>query len=253
MSDHVPGLGTPPPALSGRERLTIALVHPGRGQVITAFLLLLLGFAAVTQVKARDRDDTYAGARQSDLVSLINSLALSTSRTEGEIARLTETRDSLRNDANARETAIELAQQQTITMGLIVGTIPAIGPGIRITIHDDEARVPMEALLNGLSELRDAGAEAIEINGVRVVASTVLAEGTASGLEIGGVPLTAPYIVEVIGDTATLRSAVTFEGGLAFEVRSAGASLEISGSSAIEIASVVTVAAPQYAEPVAGE
>jgi uncharacterized protein YlxW (UPF0749 family) len=253
MSDQVPDAATSTPAVSGQERLKVALLHPGRGQVITALLLLLLGFAAVTQVKARDRDETYAGARQSDLVSLLNSLALSTSRTEGEIARLTETRNSLRNDANARETAIELAQQQTITMGLIVGTIPAIGPGIRITIQDDESRVPMEVLLNGLSELRDAGAEAIEINGVRVVASTVLAEGTSSGLEVGGVDLTAPYTIEVIGDTATLRSAVTFEGGLAFEVRNAGATLEISGASAIEIASVVTVAAPRYAEPVEGE
>lgn len=253
MSDQVPAPTSSTPDNAGRERLRVALLRPGRGQVITAVLLLLLGFAAVTQVKARDRDDTYAGARQSDLVSLINSLALSTSRTEGEIARLTETRDSLRNDANARETAIELAQQQTITMGLIVGTLPAIGPGIRITIQDEETQVPMEALLNGLSELRDAGAEAIEINGVRVVASTVLAEGSSTGLEVGGVALTAPYIIEVIGDTATLRSAVTFEGGLAFEVRSAGASLDISGASAIEIASVVTVATPRYAEPVEGE
>ena len=57
--------------------------------------LLLPGFAAVTQVRSNEQDDTYAGLRQSDLVQLLNGLAGSQERAENEIDRLTETRDDL--------------------------------------------------------------------------------------------------------------------------------------------------------------
>ena len=67
---------TPPePAQDGRSRLLAALRRPGsRGQVTVAVLLALLGFAAVTQVKANEQDDQFVGARQGDLIQYINNV-----------------------------------------------------------------------------------------------------------------------------------------------------------------------------------
>ncbi len=44
--------------------------------------------------------------------------------------------------------------------------MPAEGPGIRVTVKDPAsgAAVGTNQLINGLEELRDAGAEVIEIN-----------------------------------------------------------------------------------------
>ena len=138
-------------------------------------LLALLGFAAVTQVKANEQDDQYVGARQGDLIQYINNLSLASQRAESEIARLQQTRDALRSDTRSRRTALDRAQQQATTLGILAGTVPVVGPGVRVTVTDDKGGVGSNQLLEGLEELRDAGAEAIELNDkVRVVAQTSL-------------------------------------------------------------------------------
>jgi len=95
----------PVPPSDGRARLLASLRRPGsRGQAAAAVLLAILGFAAVTQVKANGKDDQYVGARQGDLVQYINNLSLASQRTEAEIARLQQTRDALRSDTRSRRT-----------------------------------------------------------------------------------------------------------------------------------------------------
>ena len=110
-----PAPPTPPapvPPSDGRARMLAALRRPGsRGQAAAAVLLAILGFAAVTQVKANGKDDQYVGARQGDLVQYINNLSLASQRTEAEIARLQQTRDALRSDTRSRRTALERARQ----------------------------------------------------------------------------------------------------------------------------------------------
>ena len=102
----------PQPEQDGRTRLIAALRRPGsRGQVTVAVLLALLGFAAVTQVKANEQDDQYVGARQGDLIQYINNLSLASQRAESEIAKLEATRQSLGNDTEARRTALTRARQ----------------------------------------------------------------------------------------------------------------------------------------------
>src|SRR6185295_6827300 len=155
----------PPPSSDGRARLVGSLKRPGsRGQLVVAVLLAVLGFAAVTQVRANDKDDKYVGARQGDLVQYINNLSLASQRTEAEIARLEQTRDALRSDTRSRRTAVERAQQQADTLGIMAGSVPVVGSGVRVTVNDEKGGVGSNQLLEGLEELRDAGAESIELN-----------------------------------------------------------------------------------------
>ena len=85
MTDEQTPTPQQPAPPDGRARLREALRRPSsRGQVIVAVLLAVLGFAAVTQVKANDKDDQYVGARQGDLVQYINNLSLASQRTEAD-------------------------------------------------------------------------------------------------------------------------------------------------------------------------
>jgi len=223
---------------------------PGsRGQVTVALLLAVLGFAAVTQVHANDRDDAYVGARQGDLIQYINNLSLAAQRTETEIAKLQETRDALRDDTESRRTALEVARQQADTLGILAGTLPAVGPGVRITVSGSSAGVGTNQLLNGLQELRDAGAEVIEINDqVRVVAQTSLSD-TPGGVLVDGEVLRAPYVIDAIGDPHTLSTAMDFTGGFISEVRDVGGKVAVEKRDRVEIVSVREPSAPTYAKP----
>jgi uncharacterized protein YlxW (UPF0749 family) len=240
---------TEQPQQDGRSRLWAALRRPGsRGQAIAAVLLAVLGFAGVTQVRSNSRDDSYIGARQGDLIQYINNLSLASRRAESEISQLQQTRDSLGNDTVARRTALERARQQADTLGILAGTVPASGPGIRVTVTGAGNAVGTNQLLNGLQELRDAGAEVIELNGrVRVVAQTAL-QDTAGGVRVDGKLLRTPYVIEAIGDPQTLATALDFTGGFTAGVRSVGGKVEVRQLDRVEISTVRPASAPRYAE-----
>lgn len=245
-----------PPA-SGRGRLLSALRRPySRGQVTAAVLLAVVGFASVVQVQANERDDDYEGWRQEDLIQLLNSLDAASQRAENEVAQLEQTRNSLRSDTSSRRAALEQARQQANVLGILAGTLPAVGPGVRVTVYDPKRTVGVDHLLNGLEELRDAGAEAIEINdSVRVVAQTALEEGSDGGILVDGQQVNPPYTIEAIGDEHTLAAALAFTGGFTDEVEdpSVGGKVVVKQLSNVEIATVVKPEQPQYAEPVPTE
>jgi uncharacterized protein YlxW (UPF0749 family) len=219
--------------------------------VLVAVILAALGFAAVVQVRANDRDTNFVGARQSDLVALIDTLSLATDRAQSEIADLQRTRASLLNDAEASRTALEVARKQAATLGILDGTLAAEGPGIRITVKAAPGALGTDQFLNGLEELRNAGAEAIEINDtVRVIAQTAISDSPGKGLEVGGVAIRPPFVLDVIGDPHTLSTALDFEGGFTSGVEDVGGRVTVQEQDLVQVTSTRRVPAPLFAKPV---
>ena len=138
--DAVPSTAAEPRE-DGRSRLWRAFSRPTRGQVVVGVLLALVGFAAVTQVRSNQVDDTYAGLRQQDLIDILNGLAGTTQRSEDEIQRLEATRDDLQSDTSARQAALEQARQQAQVLSILAGTVPVRGPGVTITIKEGPGQV----------------------------------------------------------------------------------------------------------------
>lgn len=254
----IPDTGSAPPGqkpaaelVDGRARLREALARPGsRGQAIAACLLAVLGFAAAVQVQSTTSDKAYVGARQGELIALINSLSLASERTEAEIAELLQTRASLRDDTEARRTVLEEARQQADELGVLGGTLPAVGPGIRVTVTDSGGGVGSNHLINGIQELRDAGAEVIELNdAVRVVAQTALRDTAGGGVFVDGERIEPPYVIEAIGAPHDLETALGFSRGFTDEVEDVGGRVRIEQLDTVEVTTVREVLAPEYAEP----
>jgi uncharacterized protein YlxW (UPF0749 family) len=178
-------------------------------------------------------------------------LSLATDRAEAEIAELEDTRESLRNDAESAQTALEVARERVETLGILAGTLPAVGPGIRITVTSPTGALGTDQLLNGLQELRNAGAEAIELNDtVRVVAQTGIVDSPSEGLVVDGTALQPPYVIEVIGDPHTLATALDFDGGFNEDVESVDGQVSVEDLQTVEIATTVQPPEPTFAEPV---
>jgi len=251
----------PDEELSGRERLASAMRRPAsRGQAIAAVLLAFVGFGGAVQVRANE-GDAYAGTRQEDLVQLLDSLAAASERAENEIGRLEETRRSLLGDAEAGNAALEQARRQARVLSILAGTVPAAGPGVVVTVRDPSGGIGIDQMLNGLEELRDAGAEAIEINNsVRVVAQTSLgdssgtggAEEAVGGIVVDGQQIRAPYTIEAIGDPHTLAQALDFSGGFTDDVESpaVGGEVVVEERENVEVRTVREPQQPEYAVPV---
>lgn len=247
MSTHsTPG---PVPEPTAWQRVRRALLHPGRGQVVAAVLLAGLGAAAVTQVRISTRDDDYAGLRQADLIQALNGLQAASRRTQQDISDLEATRDSLRDSNDKTATALEQARQELSTLGVLAGTVPAHGSGVRITVTVPESHLSLNYLLDGIEELRDAGAEAIEINDkVRVVAQTSF-ESATGGIDVDGRVLTSPFTIDVIGDPESLTTALKFPGGFVDDVSLDEGKVTIKQSKRVEIEVTRDAPKPRYAEP----
>ena len=238
----------PVPAPTAYERIRRALLHPGRGQVSAAVLLVILGTAGVTQVRIAGSDDDYAGMRQADLVQALNGLQAASRRNEQDIRSLENTRDSLKDNNEKTATALKQARDELAALGVLAGTTTATGPGVRITVTVPRGRVSLNYLLDGIEELRDAGAEAMEINdAVRVVAQTSF-ESADNGISVDGRVLTSPFVIDAIGDADGLATALNFPGGFSDDIQLDDGHVRIQKSSKIQVTVLRPAPAPRYAE-----
>jgi uncharacterized protein YlxW (UPF0749 family) len=235
----------------GLHRLWASLVNPGRGQIIAALILFVVGVGGVMQIRINTADDTYTNARREDLVQLLDGLSSESRRLESEVAELERTRSELQSGADTQQVARQEAQTRAQELGILAGTLPAEGPGIRLRVADPNNKVDADVLLNAVEEMRDAGAEVIEVNDrVRVVGSTWF--GTdASGLVVDGIPVSRPITFEVIGDPHSLEEAARFRGGIVSEITGPGigGQVQIDQESRVVVDSLHATRDNQYAQP----
>lgn len=220
-----------------------------RAQVAGGVLLAVLGFAATVQVRALSADDDHSTATRTQLVQILDGLDQRSERLEGELSDLNAVERDLKSGADKRRTATEQAEERARTLGVLAGTLPASGPGITMIITENQGRVSSSVVLNALEELRDAGAEAIEINDkVRVVADTYVDDGK-EGLVVDGTTLRAPYSIDVIGDAKTLATGMRIPGGVIDEVQKDGAVAAVTEQEVVEIDALRETSEPRYARP----
>ena len=234
-----------------RPRWWVRLMRPSRAQVVVAVVLALVAYGVVTQVRSQNDSEDYSSARREDLIQLLDQLTNETRRLESEGTELENTRRELESGADAEKVAREEARKRAEVLGIMSGTLPAEGQGIRMVISDPESKVTPQILLNVIQEMRDAGGEVIEVNDeIRLVASSWVALGP-DGILIDGVLVRTPITIEVIGDPHALEEAARFRGGLVSEITgpSVGGRVDLVQIDRLQISSLHTPKANQYAQP----
>ena len=226
---------TPDEPSIGAGAAAASFFAPSRGQAVVAVLVAVLAFAAVTQARLNGKDDTYAGLRQAELIQALNGLQAASRKAERDIAELESTRDRLSSSTQRRTTALEQARKEVRTLGVLAGTVPATGPGIRITVEDPQGELSLNHLLDGIEELRNAGVEAIEINDrVRVIAQTSF-DDDPEGIRVDGVLLKPPYVIDAIGNPDTLAGALEFQDGFSDDVEADDGTVSVKKSDRIKV------------------
>jgi uncharacterized protein YlxW (UPF0749 family) len=237
---------TPRPA--GKARRVSAA-----GAVI-ALLLGLLGFALVVQLRSNATDPELATARPEDLVRILSDLDSRQDRLRQEIASLEESQRELTSGAQGRAGALERARRQADELGILAGTLPAQGPGLRVRFVAGGEPIAASTILDAVEELRGAGAEAMQIAGdgggqVRVVASTYFVD-SRGGLVVDGSVLTGPYTLLVVGDPPTMHTALNIPGGVVDTVHQRGGNVIVQESEAVGVTALHQAATPKFARPV---
>jgi uncharacterized protein YlxW (UPF0749 family) len=234
------------------ERTTRKITSAG---ALIWVLLALLGFTLVVQLRSNDGDAGLATARQEDLVGILSDLEARDQRLQQEINALEESQRQLTSGVAGREAALAEADKRAGELGLLAGTLPARGPGLKIEIDPRGQQVKASQILNAVQELRGAGGEVMEIIGangvaVRIVASSYFVDAGGGEVIVDGKRLRGPYTLWVIGAPSTMQTALQIPGGVVASVTQAGGNVTMEQRSTVEVTAVRQPTSLQYARPV---
>lgn len=223
----------------------------GGSHLLIAVLCALLGFAIIVQVRRTDSGDALSTARPQDLVAIFDGLQRRADDLTADIAALEKTLAALQAGGASSQEALAEAQRRAEALAILAGTAPASGPGVVLTMTDPQRRMTPEVLLAALQELRNAGAEAIQVNDVRIGVDSYFA-GRAGEIVADGTAIAAPYTFRAIGDPLTLTAAMRIPGGVSDTVTRAGGALNISETETLVIDALRPLQTNTYARPADG-
>lgn len=171
---------------------------------------------------------------------LREQISLWKSKWEEANEKLEETNSKI-NEYNEKlesnEEASELLDEELRKSQLILGTTDVVGDGVVITLTDTEES-PIEAadLVDLINELRFAGAEAISINGVRIINMTDIVDIDSYIIIKPSQRLVSPYVVKAIGNQTYLVSTLCLKNsGFVDKYNNSGKSVKLDKQRNIKI------------------
>ena len=179
-------------------------------QLTLAAVAVLIGVLVVGQIRSQDRPAEVGSLSPQELSARIEALSAANLDLR---AGLVDARGQLADyrDAEAQgQSALDVSREELRRLRAWSAIDPVDGQGIVVLVTGSLDEIAVNDLIN---ELRNAGAEALAVDGVRITAHSVAAHGTTS-LEIDGTAIGRSFRLTAIGDPDGLLAALERPGGL---------------------------------------
>ena len=187
-----------------------ASLRAPRSQLAVSIVAFILGVLIVVQLRSQAGDNGLAQRSAQDLTLLVANLNTRNDQLRTEVDSLERQLQPLELGGRSGTSSLIQIRDDLARVRAWAGLDAVAGRGVAITISGSIAGPALEDLIN---ELRNAGAEAIAIEDVRVVGATVVF-GSAGGLSVDDTALHNPFIVRAIGNPESLVGSLTRIGGL---------------------------------------
>lgn len=176
---------------------------------------LILGFTFTTQIRTTHSEVGILTPKT--IPQLENELHNIRAEVEGLEQRLENLKVKIKEykqAMNKQGNLNEVLKKQLVNANALAGLSDVEGPGVEIVLNDSKAEliggndpnlllVHDEDILMVVSELKAAGAEAISINGQRIIFNSEIRCGGPT-INVNSVRYAPPYIIRAIGDPNTL-------------------------------------------------
>jgi uncharacterized protein YlxW (UPF0749 family) len=213
--------------------------------VVLLVICFVLGAAMVTQVRAQQTDPLET-MNQQDLVALLDELSTREETLRSEKSDLQSQLAELQNAASEQQAARSAAERAATQAAVNAGTVAVHGPGLVMTVTDAGGALDSSQFVMALGELRNAGAEAVALNGVRLTPRSWFTSDS-TGVVVDGTRISSPYTWQILGDATTLEPALEIQAGSAQQMRARGAGVDIAASDDLQITAVAPAPKPQWA------
>jgi uncharacterized protein YlxW (UPF0749 family) len=185
-------------------------MRKGKGPLAIAAVLFVLGFLVVVQARSQAQDQGLAQLSVQDLTELVANVTARNNQLRTEVATLQTQQAQLANAAQRGETSTSQMRSDLSHIQAWAGALPVTGQGIQVAVT---GAIPAASVGQLINELRNAGAEAIAVNNIRVVPG-VVATGDPGKLTIGGTPVTGTLTFLAVGQPETLAGSLSRAGGI---------------------------------------
>lgn len=239
-------------------------------ELTISFLIFILVFAFTWQFKGVRKNSELKNRETMDRAELEKTYVEEVQKNEKlkiEIENQKATIDAFREKAADNDGYAAILNERLSQAELYGGLTDVHGQGLTVTLDDIELTKEMKqsGLYNNygivhdtnirsiINELKAAGAEAISVNGERVVSMTEV-RCVGPTIMINGERVTAPFEIKAIGDSATMENALRINGGAVEEATKIyGISVTIKKSDNLLIGKYVGLTQMKYAKTVETE
>lgn len=189
--------------------------------LILGIMCLLLTIAICVQVKTVDTNGTTIGVSEteSELRDQVLKMKEKYENSYEKLEKAEKELEEVRQSVASNNEELENLEQQIKKANVLLGVTDVTGPGATITITDgistpntlnpSDLLVHDVDVLSVVNELKNAGAEAIEVNGKRIVStSAIMCDGNV--IIVNGEKISSPFTINAIGlpeQLATLERA----------------------------------------------
>ena len=159
---------------------------------------------------------------------------------ETKEVKLEKLRETVSTSSESSETAKEDLEKNNMALGYS----EVIGPGITIILKDGELNsnkldvssylVHYSDLVEVINALKNAGAEAISVNGQRIVNTTAIS-CAGNIIRVNNEKVGVPFVINAIGSKEKLYGALTMLGGYIDKLKDDGVDVDITQQNSITI------------------
>ena len=212
-----------------------------------AAVAFILGLLVVVQLRSQTGGDRLAAMSSQDLTLLVTNLSHSNDEARNQVATLERQLETLELSGTRGTSSVNEIRGDLAKIRAWAGLDAVSGDGITITVRGPLPGAALEDLVN---ELRNAGAEAIAIDDVRVVAATVIG-GPEGGLSVDDSALGDEFTVRAIGTPESMTGSLTRTGGIVaqFAATFPGATLEVEPVERMVLPSTTRNLLPSHGRP----
>ena len=209
---------------------------------VAAFFFTLIISAQLNTVS--NTDIIAEGMREAELLAELAKVKEELKDLKSDYEKSQEIVEEYKSNASTNDTLIASMTEELNAASVLAGLVDLKGEGVVVTIHYSTSSSPDLSSEAGLvhdtdlvaivTELKAAGAEAISINGQRIIATTPI-RCVGPTIQINSVKVAAPYYIKAIGNSQYLESALNIKGGIVTSLRRYGITIEITRQDDIKI------------------
>ncbi|SBV95977.1 conserved exported hypothetical protein [uncultured Eubacteriales bacterium] len=234
-----------------------------RGELAIGVVCVLLGVLLAVQlrsVKVNNADSDAQSGRLETLQGMYNEARDKLDSTQAQLESAQAELQKYRDEAASGSGGNEALRAEVDKLEMEAGLTEVVGPGVMVAMRDSTAAnvtgdeqnylIHDSDLLAVINDLRDAGAEAISLNGERLLATSEVRCAGAVVI-VNGRRYAAPFVINAIGDSATLYNALTMRNGVVDVLGQWKIEVKVTASEMLTVPGYNGVLDFQYAQPAA--